>query len=131
MRGDAALGVGRAAIVILFLPASIWSHTGYKMGVPLYEMIVWDPNDVWGGIDARPRVGSAFFCGKVPARHTRFTVLQNRQHHALASRRPRLVQPLSALAVCGGRRFRARPDQHSRKVGESLQIGRRCTEIHL
>ena len=27
-------------------------NTAYKMGVPLDEMVVWDPNEVWGGLAA-------------------------------------------------------------------------------
>src|SRR5215207_5440483 len=26
-------------------------NTGWKMGVPLDEMVVWDPNEMWGGVD--------------------------------------------------------------------------------
>ena len=25
-------------------------NTAYKMGVPLDEMVVWDPNEIWGGL---------------------------------------------------------------------------------
>ena len=27
-------------------------NTAFKMGVPLDEMVVWDPNEIWGGLDA-------------------------------------------------------------------------------
>ena len=38
---------------ILFLPDQhLGRNTAYKMGVPLDEMVVWDPNEVWGGLDA-------------------------------------------------------------------------------
>ncbi len=30
-------------------------NTAYKMGVPLDQMVVWDPNEVWGGL--RPEAG--------------------------------------------------------------------------
>jgi quinolinate synthase len=37
---------------ILFLPDQhLGRNTAYKMGIPLDEMVVWDPNDVFGGVD--------------------------------------------------------------------------------
>ncbi|MFN8065671.1 MAG: quinolinate synthase [Vicinamibacterales bacterium] len=36
---------------ILFLPDQhLGRNTAYKMGVPLDEMVVWDPNEPWGGL---------------------------------------------------------------------------------
>ena len=38
---------------ILFLPDQhLGRNTAYKMGIPLEEMVVWDPNEVFGGVDA-------------------------------------------------------------------------------
>jgi quinolinate synthase len=37
---------------ILFLPDQhLGRNTAYKMGVPLDQMVVWDPNEIWGGLD--------------------------------------------------------------------------------
>src|SRR5437868_6276333 len=37
---------------ILFLPDQhLGRNTAAKMGVPLDEMVVWDPNEMWGGVD--------------------------------------------------------------------------------
>jgi quinolinate synthase len=63
---------------ILFLPDQhLGRNTGYKMGVPLDEMIVWDPNDVWGGVDAAAarRARMLLWKGHCSV-HTRFTVRQ-------------------------------------------------------
>ena len=32
-------------------------NTAFKMGVPLDRMVIWDPNEVWGGLDARAGQG--------------------------------------------------------------------------
>ena len=38
---------------LLMLPDQhLGRNTAYKMGVPLDEMVVWDPNEIWGGLDA-------------------------------------------------------------------------------
>jgi quinolinate synthase len=37
---------------ILFLPDQhLGRNTAYKMGVPLDQMAVWDPNEIWGGLE--------------------------------------------------------------------------------
>src|SRR5262245_12413890 len=63
---------------ILFLPDQhLGRNTAYKMGVPLDEMVVWDPNEIWGGLDpdavARARI--ILWKGHCSV-HTRFTVRQ-------------------------------------------------------
>ena len=38
---------------LLMLPDQhLGRNTGWKMGVPLDEMVVWDPNEMWGGVTA-------------------------------------------------------------------------------
>src|ERR687898_3353932 len=38
---------------LLMLPDQhLGRNTAAKMGVPLDEMVVWDPNEMWGGVDA-------------------------------------------------------------------------------
>jgi quinolinate synthase len=63
---------------ILFLPDQhLGRNTAYKMGVPLDEMVVWDPNEVWGGVDvdAVKRARIILWKGHCSV-HTRFTVRQ-------------------------------------------------------
>src|SRR5437660_1174468 len=37
---------------ILFLPDQhLGRNTAYKLGVPLDRMVVWDPNELWGGVE--------------------------------------------------------------------------------
>ena len=37
---------------ILFLPDQhLGRNTAYKMGIPLDEMVVWDPDEIFGGLD--------------------------------------------------------------------------------
>src|SRR5213596_679353 len=37
---------------ILFLPDQhLGRNTAYRLGLPLDEMVVWDPNEIWGGLD--------------------------------------------------------------------------------
>src|SRR5205085_366427 len=38
---------------VLFMPDQhLGRNTAYKMGVALDEMVIWDPNEVFGGLDA-------------------------------------------------------------------------------
>src|SRR6476646_978152 len=37
---------------LLMLPDQhLGRNTGYKLGVPLDQMVVWDPNEIWGGLE--------------------------------------------------------------------------------
>src|SRR5204862_2005723 len=61
---------------VLFLPDQhLGRNTAYRMGVPLDEMVVWDPNEVWGGLDpaAVSRARIILWKGHCSV-HTRFTV---------------------------------------------------------
>jgi quinolinate synthase len=63
---------------ILFLPDQhLGRNTAYKMGVPLDEMVVWDPEEIWGGLqpDAVARARIILWKGHCSV-HTRFTVRQ-------------------------------------------------------
>jgi len=69
---------------ILFLPDQhLGRNTAFKMGVPLDEMVVWDPDEIWGGLDpdavARARI--ILWKGHCSV-HTRFTVRQIEQMRA-------------------------------------------------
>ena len=63
---------------ILFLPDQhLGRNTAYRAGVPLEQMVVWDPNEIWGGLepDAVKRSRIILWNGHCSV-HTRFTVRQ-------------------------------------------------------
>src|SRR5438445_2374049 len=63
---------------ILFLPDQhLGRNTAYKLGVPLDEMVVWDPNEIWGGLEpaAVERARIILWKGHCSV-HTRFTARQ-------------------------------------------------------
>ena len=63
---------------LLMLPDQhLGRNTAYKLGVPLDEMVVWDPNEMWGGLDpeAVGRARLILWKGHCSV-HTRFTVQQ-------------------------------------------------------
>ena len=63
---------------VLFLPDQhLGRNTAYKLGVPLNDMVVWDPNEIWGGLtpDAVARARIILWKGHCSV-HTRFTVRQ-------------------------------------------------------
>jgi quinolinate synthase len=63
---------------VLFLPDQhLGRNTAYKMGVPLDDMVVWDPNEIFGGLDpdAARRARIILWKGHCSV-HTRFTVRQ-------------------------------------------------------
>jgi quinolinate synthase len=70
----------------LFLPDQhLGRNTAYKMGIPLDEMVVWDPNEVFGGVDpdALERARMLLWKGHCSV-HVRFSAAQianvRRQH---------------------------------------------------
>jgi len=65
---------------ILFLPDQhLGRNTAYTMGIPLDEMVVWDPNEVFGGLqpDEVKRAKMILWKGHCSV-HERFTVAQIR-----------------------------------------------------
>src|SRR5438105_4401388 len=69
---------------ILFLPDQhLGRNTAYKMGVPLDQMVVWDPNEMWGGLtpDQLRNVRIILWKGHCSV-HVRFTVRQIEQLRA-------------------------------------------------
>jgi len=69
---------------ILFLPDQhLGRNTAYKLGVPLDRMVVWDPNEIWGGLepDAVKRARMLLWKGHCSV-HARFTVRQIEQLRA-------------------------------------------------
>src|SRR3989337_1597829 len=63
---------------LLMLPDQhLGGNTAFKMGVPLDEMVVWDPNEMWGGLEAdRARAARLILWKGHCSVHTRFTVPQ-------------------------------------------------------
>jgi quinolinate synthase len=72
---------------ILFLPDQhLGRNTAYKLGVPLDRMVVWDPSEIWGGVDPETVAQSRMILWKGHCSvHTRFTV---RQIENLRARHP-------------------------------------------
>src|SRR5918992_1523032 len=63
---------------LLMLPDQhLGRNTAYKMGVPLDEMVVWDPNEIWGGLEPSEAKAAKMILWKGHCSvHTRFTVKQ-------------------------------------------------------
>jgi quinolinate synthase len=66
---------------VLFLPDQhLGRNTAYKMGVPLDDMVVWDPHEVWGGLEAETVKTARLILWKGHCSvHARFTVRQIEQ----------------------------------------------------
>jgi quinolinate synthase len=63
---------------VLFLPDQhLGRNTAYKMGIPLDQMVVWDPNEIFGGVDPEDvkRARMILWKGHCSV-HVRFTVKQ-------------------------------------------------------
>jgi len=69
---------------ILFLPDQhLGRNTAYKMGVPLDQMVVWDPNEPWGGLTPEAVRAARIILWKGHCSvHVRFTVRQIEQLRA-------------------------------------------------
>ena len=65
-------------VKLLMLPDQhLGRNTAYKIGVPLDEMVVWDPNEVWGGLQPDDVKHARLLLWKGHCSvHTRFTVEQ-------------------------------------------------------
>src|SRR5205085_1875808 len=63
---------------VLFLPDQhLGRNTAHKMGVPLDDMVVWDPNEIFGGLDADEAKRARLILWKGHCSvHTRFTARQ-------------------------------------------------------
>ena len=63
---------------VLFLPDQhLGRNTAHKMGVSLDDMVVWDPNEIFGGLDADQAQRARLILWKGHCSvHTRFTVRQ-------------------------------------------------------
>jgi quinolinate synthase len=63
---------------ILFLPDQhLGRNTAYRMGVPLDQMVVWDPNEIWGGLEPEAVKNARMILWKGHCSvHARFTARQ-------------------------------------------------------
>ena len=63
---------------VLMLPDQhLGRNTACKMGVPLDRMVVWDPNEIWGGLDPQQLANARLILWKGHCSvHTRFTTRQ-------------------------------------------------------
>jgi len=63
---------------LLMLPDEhLGRNTGYKLGIPLDRMVIWDPNEHWGGLTPEQAKHARLFLWKGHCSvHTRFTVAQ-------------------------------------------------------
>ena len=63
---------------LLMLPDQhLGRNTAFKMGVPLDEMVVWDPNEMWGGLEPEQVRKAKLILWKGHCSvHTRFTTAQ-------------------------------------------------------
>ena len=121
---------------ILFLPDQhLGRNTAWKMGVPLDEMVVWDPFEPFGGLtrDELERARLILWKGHCSV-HVRFTAKQIEAVRAAASRRARHRASGGAVRRAAGRRRqrldRVHPEDRCarRRAGTTWAVG---TEIHL
>ncbi|HYN07766.1 MAG TPA: quinolinate synthase NadA [Vicinamibacterales bacterium] len=72
-----AWGWDRAAKLIMLPDQHLGRNTAFRMGVPLDEMVIWDPDQPYGGVDpeAFSRARLVLWKGHCGV-HTRFTVRQ-------------------------------------------------------
>ena len=120
---------------IVFLPDQhLGRNTAYKLGVPLDQMMVWDPGEIWGGLepDAVRRARIILWKGHCSV-HERFTV---RQIENVRARHPGvrvIVHPevpwevVQAADEAGSTEYILKTVRES-PVGSTWAVG---TEVHL
>ncbi|MBW8861417.1 MAG: quinolinate synthase NadA, partial [Acidobacteria bacterium] len=120
---------------IVFLPDQhLGRNTAYKLGVPLDEMLVWDPNEIWGGHepDAVKQARMLLWKGHCSV-HARFTVRQIEQLRAQHPGLRVIVHPevpwdvVQAADDSGSTEYIIKTVKDS-PVGSMWAVG---TEIHL
>src|SRR5438552_12565009 len=120
---------------VLFLPDQhLGRNTAYKMGVPLDDMVVWDPNEIFGGLDPDEVKRARIILRKGHCSvHTRFTA---RQIENLRAQHPGIrviVHPevpwdvVQAADDSGSTEYIIRQVKNS-PAGSTWAVG---TEIHL
>jgi quinolinate synthase len=120
---------------VLFLPDQhLGRNTAYKMGVPLDDMVVWDPNEIFGGLDPDQvkRARIILWKGHCSV-HTRFTVRQIENLRALHPGIRVIVHPevpwdvVQAADDSGSTEYIIKQVKNS-AAGSTWAVG---TEIHL
>ena len=120
---------------VLFLPDQhLGRNTAYKMGVPLDQMVVWDPNEIWGGLepDAVKNARIILWKGHCSV-HARFTVRQVEQMRAQHPGIKVIVHPevpwdvVQAADAAGSTEYIIKTIKES-PVGSTWAVG---TEVHL
>jgi quinolinate synthase len=120
---------------ILFLPDQhLGRNTAYKMGVPLDQMVVWDPNEIWGGLepDAVKHARMILWKGHCSV-HARFTARQIEQLRAQHPGIKVIVHPevpwdvVQAADDAGSTEYIIRTVKES-PAGSTWAVG---TEVHL
>jgi quinolinate synthase len=120
---------------VLFLPDQhLGRNTAYKMGIPLDEMVVWDPNEIYGGLNPDQVAQAKMILWKGHCSvHTRFSVAQI---HAIRKQHPGIrviVHPevpwevVQAADECGSTEYVIKTVTNSPK-GSVWAVG---TEVHL
>jgi quinolinate synthase len=120
---------------ILFLPDQhLGRNTAYKLGVPLDEMVVWDPNEMWGGLepDAVEPARIILWKGHCSV-HTRFTVRQIQNIRAQHPGVRVIVHPEVTLEVVQAADESGSTEHIIKRVTESPvgSVWAVGTEIHL
>ena len=94
---------------LLMLPDQhLGRNTAFKMGVPLDEMVVWDPDEIWGGLQPEQVKRAKLILWKgFCSVHTRFTVAQvdafRKQHPGgLVVAHPECTFDVVQAADCSG-----------------------------
>jgi quinolinate synthase len=68
---------GRGERLLMLPDQHLGRNTGYKLGVPLDRMAVWDPHELWGGLRPEQAKNAQLILWKGHCSvHTRFTVAQ-------------------------------------------------------
>ena len=70
-------GWERGEKLVMLPDQHLGRNTAFKMGVPLEQMVVWDPNEIWGGLEPEQVKQARLILWKGHCSvHTRFTVQQ-------------------------------------------------------
>jgi len=120
---------------VLFLPDQhLGRNTAYALGVPLDQMVVWDPNEICGGVDpdALEKARIILWKGHCSV-HTRFTV---RQIEAMRAQHPGvrvIVHPEVPWDVVQAADESGSTEHIIRRVAESPEgsVWAVGTEVHL
>jgi quinolinate synthase len=120
---------------ILFLPDQhLGRNTAYRLGVPLDQMVVWDPNEIWGGLEPGAVTAARMLLWKGHCSvHARFTVRQIEQLRAQHAGLRVIVHPevpwdvVQAADDSGSTEYIIKTVKQS-PAGSTWAVG---TEIHL